>query len=250
MLSDDEARRRLRDLKQQLEHAEAMRDRFGDEWGSQTTQKLRAEIEALPVRVRQAEEAEFKLQLLTCAVEDYVIARAAQFLPDAGDLWAAVQAMPGRRDAPETPAEKPVVQLLDELRPLPASQDDIKKAVLKAAALEGYKQPVYRQLTGARRRNLPPDYRQTLKRQVREFMAKVTREGAIRSGLPPLDSRRDLLALVREWERQTPEEARGGTYWTRFARQTILSQINVLRRLGLSQAEIDGLIEEAFHPHT
>ena len=148
MRSDDEARRRLRDLKRQLEQAEDLYDRFGDERVNRSTQKLQAEIDALPAHIRQEYEVEFKLQLLTRAVEDYLVARAAQFLPDVGDLWAAAQTMLERRDNPETPAEKPIVRLLDELRPLPASDADVKKAVLAAAALESFKQPAYRQRSG------------------------------------------------------------------------------------------------------
>lgn len=248
--ADDDARRRLRDLQRRLEQAEDLYDRFGDPRVDASIQRLHAEIAALPAHIRQEAEVGFKLELLTRTVEDYLVARAAQFLPDIVDadaVWAAVQALLEHRDAPETPAARPVVALLDELRPLPASDEAVRNAVRAAAALESFQQPVYRQRSGARRMNPPRDYHQSLRQQVRAFLTKAAQEGASRSGLPPLDDSRALIALVRTWQEQTPDEARAGTYWIRFARQAILSDANVLRRLGLSDAEINSLMEAAYN---
>lgn len=248
MLSDDEARRRLRELQRRRDEAEALYDRFGKAQFDTAAARLDAEIAEIPTHIRQEYEVELKLALLTRAVEDYVVARAAQFLLDVDDLWAAVQSMLERRDAPETPAEKPVVALLDELRPLPATDAQIKAAVLAGATLASYRDPAaFRQQQQRAARFKPPtDYRRNLQRQVAEFVRKVAQEGAVRAGLPPLNLSGDLIALVHTWQRQTPDEARGGTYWSRYHRQAILSQMAVLRKLGLSDAEIDRLLAEGY----
>jgi hypothetical protein len=235
-LTDEEYLRLLRDLKRQRQHVEDMHDRFDDDRLSGDTQRLEEEIARIPAHIRQADEREFKLELLTCAVEDTIVARAAQFLPDMGDLWAAVQAMPERRDKPETPAEAPVVSLLDEVRALGASDEQVKAAVLRAAALESYTSPLAsKRYSGARRKNPPRDYHNVLRQQAGEFLKKRAM---------PINSGAALVAIIEQWQRE-PESAEA-SFWTRFYSQSILSAIAVLRRLGASDGEINGLLQEAY----
>jgi hypothetical protein len=235
-LTDEEYLKLLRDLKRQVQHVSDMHDRFDDARLSGDTQRLEAEIAKIPAHIRAMDDLELKLELLTCAVEDSIIARAAQFLPDVPDLWTAVQAMLERREKPETPAEKPVVSLLDEVRALGASDPQVKDAVLRAAALESYKSPLAsKRYSGARRNNPPRDYQNVLRQQAGEFLKKRAM---------PISSGAALVEVIQRWQRE-PESAEA-SFWTRFYSQSILSAIAVLRKLETSDAEINALLEEAY----
>ncbi len=234
--TEEEYLRLLRDLKHKIEHAEDLYDRFGDERVISETQRLTEEIAKIPAHIREADALEFKLQLLTCAVEDYLVARASQFMPDVIDLWAAVQAMLERPDKPETPAEKPIISLLDELRPLAASDEQVKSAVLRAVALESYKTPLAsRRYSGARRMKPARDYRLVLGQQVTAFLQK--------GGLK-ISSGSGLVGLIKRWQGEPEDPA--DAFMVRFYRQSILSAIAVLHTLDVGDEEINGLVLEAY----
>ena len=127
------------------------------------------------------------LQRLTYAVEDYIIARVSQFLPDVPDLWATVKSLPETTGKRETPAELPIVRLLDELRGLGAEETAVKNAVMRGAALDTYKNP--RTL----RRDVPvntrKNYRAFLRQNLKGFLKQQ-----------PQPSADALTATVTAWE--------------------------------------------------
>ncbi|OWY58806.1 hypothetical protein B7486_77995, partial [cyanobacterium TDX16] len=70
----------------------------------------------------------------------------------------------------------------------------------------------------------------------------------------PQPSAAALVATVTGWERvaalQRDAERGEDSFWTRYYRQSILSSIAVLRKLGSSDAELDALIREAYARHS
>lgn len=245
---DEEALARLRALKKRLAEADGLYDRFGDERLGGASSELKAEIARTPAHVLKADAIETQLHGLTVAVEDYIVARAAQFLPDVADLWATVRALPERAGKPETPAETPVIRCLNELQALGASEDDIRAAVLRAASLDSYQDP---SISAQPRRGETPsarrDYAETLRRHVRDFLKKNA--GQTSSGFT-FNAGSDLVALITRWQRdfaaQTEADQRPDSYWARYYRQAILSDIAALRKIGRSEPDIEAIIRDAY----
>ena len=248
---DEELLRRLRELKAQQRHNEGLSDRFGDEQFSRHASEIAGEIAQFPPHILHADEIANKLQQFSYSVEDYLVARAAQFLPDVddADLWETVRGLP-ERVTRETPAETGVVHQLNELRRLGATEESIKAAVLRAASLDSYRDPraprwLNHSGMGATPRH---DYSNVLRQHLRDYMQK---------GLPPADrssfqTASDLVRRIHLWRRdfdaQQPESADPSTFQARFYRQNILSAIAVLHKLGTSDADIDAIIAEAYDP--
>ncbi|MCC6802652.1 MAG: hypothetical protein IT319_07190 [Anaerolineae bacterium] len=228
---DARLRDRLRKLKAERDHSNDLYDRFGDERLGGRAHQLDAEIAAMPEHIRRADEIDTQLRTLTYLVEDYLIARTAQFLPDVDDLWATVRTLP-ERQTPETPAEKPVVGLLADLRSLGASEDDLRAAVERGAMLESYRNP---RAARWRERTTPGtyhDYSRTLRRNIGDFLKK---------GGVTVHSSDQLVRLIAAWHSPDAPPAEA---MTRYYRQAILSTIAVLRRLGMSEADINAIIAE------
>lgn len=228
---DARLRDRLRALKAERDHSNDLYDRFGDERLGRRAPELDAEIAAMPEHILRADEIETKLRTLTYLVEDYLIARAAQFLPDVDDVWATVQALP-ERETPETPAEKPVVRLVAELQALGAGEDDLRAAVERGAMLESYRNP---RAPRWRERTTPGtyhDYSRTLRRNIGDFLKK---------GGVLVQSSDQLVRLIAAW--RSPD-APPADAMTRYYRQAILSAIAVLGKLGMSETDINAIIAE------
>ena len=232
-LPDDEARARLRELKAERDHSNDLYDRFGDERLGGRARELDAEIAAMPEHILRADEIETKLQTLTYLVEDYLIARAAQFLPDVDDLWAVVQALPGGNQ-PETPAETPVARLLADLRALGAGEDDLRAAVIKAAGLESYRNPRAPRWLSRTTPGTYRDYTRTLRRNIGDFLKK---------GGVSVTSSDQLIRLIAAWRSADTPPAGA---MARYYRQAILSAVAVLRKLGASEANINAIIAEGY----
>jgi hypothetical protein len=235
--TDDDELKRLQALKAEQAHSSSLADRFDDPRLGSRASELQAEIERFPAHIRQADAIDTALAALTNAVEDYLVARVAQFLPDAPNLWETVRRLPEKAEAPETPAEKPIVSLLAELHALGADAAALQAAVLQAESLDSYRQPA------ARRRSGNKDYHRVL----RENLTGILKQ-------QPQPSAAALVATVTGWERVAAglRNAASGedNFWTRYYRQSILSSIAVLRKLGSSDAEIEALISDAYARHT
>jgi hypothetical protein len=247
--SDEELLLRLRALKEQQKHSEGLSDRFGDPQFDQHASKLAAEIAQMPPHILHAEEIADKLQWLSYSVEDYLIARTAQFLPDVEDLWATIEALP-QRTTQETPAEKSVLRWLGELRTLGASEESIKTAVLRSASLDSYKDPrAPRWSTNSGMGATPRhDYQQALRQHLRDYLQK----GIAPADRNSLQTSSDLVRRINQWRReaQSAEESDSDSFMTRFYQQAILSAIAVLQKLDISDADIDALVAEAYDPRS
>lgn len=237
--TDDDELKRLRALKAERAHSSGLADRFDDPRLGSRASELKAEIERFPAHIRQADAIDTALAALTNAVEDYLIARVAQFLPDVPDLWEAVKRLPEKAEAPETPAEQPIVRLLAELHALGAD-DAAMQAVMQAAVLRAESLDSYR---SAASRHPRKDYGRLLRENLTGFLKKQ-----------PQPSAAALVATVAGWERvaalQRDAERGEDSFWTRYYRQSVLSAIAVLRKLGSSDAEIEAIISEAYARHT
>lgn len=229
--NDDDELKRLQALKAEQAHSSGLADRFDDPRLGSRASELKTEIERFPAHIRQADAINTALAALTNAVEDYLIARVAQFLPDVPDLWETVRRLPEKAEAPETPAEKPIVSLLAELHTLGADEGALQAAVLRAASLSSYRD------SSARRRSGHKDYGRLLRENLTGFLKKQPQPNAAA-----------LVALVTAWQR----DAASGedNFWARYYRQSILSAIAVLRKLGSTDAELDALIREAYARHS
>ena len=247
--SDEEFLRRLQALKEQQKQSESLSDRFGDPQFDRHASEIAAEIARMPPHILHADEIAEKLQQLSYSVEDYLVARAAQFLPDVGDLWETVRGLP-ERSPRETPAETSVVRWLSELRVLGASEESIKAAVLQATSLESYKNPLApRWLTNNGLSPTPRhDYPNVLHQHIRDYM-KNGLDSAARSSL---QTSSDLVRRIGLWRHESDtsqaESSAAGSFQSRFYQQNILSAIAVLRKLGTSDSEIDLIIADAYDP--
>ncbi|MBI1256823.1 MAG: hypothetical protein GC204_05085 [Chloroflexi bacterium] len=242
--SDEELLRRLRELKEQQRHNEGLSDRFGDEQFSRHASEIAAEIAQMPPHILHADEIADKLQQFSYSVEDYLVARAAQFLPDVDDLWETVRALPDRPTR-ETPAETSVVRWLTELRALGARDESLQAAVGRAASLDSYKNPradrwLHSTGLGASPRH---DYPNVLRQHIRDYMKK----GLDPSARNSLQTSGDLVRRVNFWRRD-PDAAESGSFQASFYQRNILSAIAVLKKLGTADAEIDAIIADAYDP--
>jgi len=229
---DEDALRRLRSLKAALDHAYGLEDRFDDPRLGGSTESLKAEIASIPAHIRQIDQIETTLQLLTYSVEDYLVARVAQFLPDVPDLWETVKSLPEKTAPRETPAEKPIVRLLDELHMLGVEESAVKNAVLQSEALDSYKNP-----RTLHRINPRKDYRVLLRRHLTDLLKQQ-----------PQPSASALAAQVWAWQNSAENTTEEDAFRIRYYRQSILSAIAVLERLGSSREAINTLVMDAYSP--
>lgn len=236
--NDADELKRLQALKAEQAHSSGLADRFDDPRLGSRASALQAEIERFPAHIQQADTITTALAALTNAVEDYLIARVAQFLPDVPDLWETVRLLPEKAEARETPAEKPVVRLLAELRALSADEAAIQAAVLRGESLDSYRQPMARRSGGNAK-----DYHRVLRENLTGFLKQQ-----------PQPSAAALVATVAGWERVAAglrnAERDEDSFWTRYYRQSVLSAIAVLRKLGSGDTEIGTIIREAYARQT
>lgn len=235
--NDDDELKRLQALKAEQAHSGGLADRFDDPRLGSRASELQAEIERFPAHIRQADAIDTALAALTFAVEDYLIARVAQFLPDVPELWETVRRLPEQTDKEETPAEQPVVRLLAELHTLGADEAALQAAVLRAESLDSYRN------SSMRRRSGNKDYGRLLRENLTGLLKQQ-----------PQPSAAALVALVAAWQRdaalQRDAERGEDSFWTRYYRQSVLSSLAVLRKVGSSDAELEALIREAYARHT
>jgi hypothetical protein len=234
---DEEALRRLRSLKAELAHSSGLQDRFDDPRLGAGDEALKAEIASIPAHIRKLDQIETTLQRLTYAVEDYIIARVAQFLPDVPDLWEAVKTLPEKSAQRETPAEKPIVRLLDELHALGVEESAVKNAVQRGAALDSYKNP--RTLRPLEAVNTRKNYPRLLREHLIGFQKQQRQPSAAA-----------LAAQVWAWQQETENASGENSSRARYYRQSILSDVAVLQRIGSSREAITGLIVDAYTPST
>ncbi len=230
----------LRTLQKQLANANIAYDRFNRAEHLRQIEQLEAQINAIPQVIRDQAYCDDIRVELPAFVESYLLKRAARFIEGTADLKSALVNMVTTPD-PLITSNLPLARIakgLPALQQAGTLDEDLDIAIELAQDFDETRKGI-------------GSYYATFERFVREYLDDRAR---YRAAQGRLDEPEELRVALQQWQQTIPEYRANFAAYDRVtsdpvlrlqvARRRVVSQVAVLRLLGLSADNLENRIAD------